>query len=167
MQGLVQDPSGAVVPKATVTLVNSGTQVTRTTTTDDGGTYRFLSLAPGAYRLTVEASGYSKSESDITLLTEQTLNVPITLKVGAVTEAVNVTAEVPLVNTAETRNQLTLETDSLSSLPLAGRSFISLVTLAPGVSGLGTMGGASLPRQWVCTLICPIHKLEELVAEQT
>ena len=141
VQGVVQDSSGAVVPKATVTLVNAGTQVTRTTTSDQDGNFRILSLAPGAYKLTVEASGYAKSESDITLLTEQNLNVPVTLKVGSVTEAVTVTTEAPLVNTAETRNQLTLQTDSLSSLPLAGRSFISLVTLAPGVSGLGTMGG--------------------------
>ena len=47
VQGVVQDPSGAVVPKATVTLVNTGTQVTRTTATDENGNYRFLSLAPG------------------------------------------------------------------------------------------------------------------------
>ena len=51
------------------------------------------------------------------------------------------TGETPLVNTAETRNQMTLQTDSFSTLPLAGRSYISLATLAPGVSGLGTMGG--------------------------
>src|SRR3954469_10185936 len=122
VQGVVQDPSGAVVPKATVTLVNTGTQVTRSAETDVNGNYRFLSLAPGAYKITVEASGYSKSESDITLLTEQNLNVPITLRVGATTESINVSSEGPLVNTAETRNQLTLETDSLSSLPLAGRN---------------------------------------------
>src|SRR5437773_89642 len=78
LQGVVQDPSGAVVPKATVTIVNTGTQLTKTATTDDGGNYRFLSLAPGAYKVTVEASGYAKSESDVTLLTEQNLNVPIT-----------------------------------------------------------------------------------------
>src|SRR5437588_1286238 len=120
VQGAVQDPTGGAVPKATITLVNTGTQVSRNTASDENGNFRFLSLAPGAYKVTVEASGYAKSETDITLLTEQNLNVPITLKVGAVTEAVNVTSEAPLVNTAETRNQLTLETDSLSSLPLAG-----------------------------------------------
>src|SRR5262249_25665116 len=76
-----------------------------------------------------------------TLQTNQTLNVPISLEVGAVTEDVVVEAASPLVNTAETRNQMTLETDSLSSLPLAGRSYISLASMAPGVSGLGTMGG--------------------------
>ena len=52
-----------------------------------------------------------------------------------------VSGETPLVNVAETRNQLTLETESLSDLPMPGRSFIGLVTQAPGVSGLGTMGG--------------------------
>src|SRR5207248_7440309 len=78
VQGVVQDPSGAVISKATVTLVNTGTQLTKTTTTDEGGNYRFLSLAPGGYKITAEASGYAKSESDITLLTEQTLGVPIT-----------------------------------------------------------------------------------------
>jgi len=71
LQGIVQDPSGAVVPKANVTLVNTATQVSRATTSDGNGNYRFVSLAPGAYKISVEAPGYSKSESDVTLLTEQ------------------------------------------------------------------------------------------------
>ena len=143
IQGTVQDPSGAGIPKATVTLVNVATQVTATTVSDSGGNYRFVSLAPGAYKITVEASGFSKSEHPVTLQTNQTLDVPISLKVGAVTEAVTVSAEAPLVNTAETRNQLTLEPQSLQTLPLAGRSFTSLVTFAPGVSGLGVVGGGT------------------------
>ncbi|HEY7617141.1 MAG TPA: carboxypeptidase-like regulatory domain-containing protein, partial [Terriglobales bacterium] len=143
IQGTVQDPSGAGIPKATVTLVNQANEVTSTTTTDTGGNYRFVSLAPGPYKLTVEASGFRKTEYPITLQTNQTLEVPVSLKVGAVTEAVTVSAEAPLVNTAETRTQLTLETPALSTLPLAGRSFTSLVTLAPGVSGLGVVGGGT------------------------
>ncbi len=141
VQGVVQDPSGAVVPKATVTMVNAATQVTRTTTSDENGNYRFLSLAPGAYRITVEASGYAKSQSDVTLLTEQNLNVPITLKVGAVTEAVSVTSTSAVVDTADSRNQLTLENSGVAELPVAGRNLVTLTTLAPGVSGLGTTGG--------------------------
>src|SRR5881392_3717557 len=141
VQGVVQDPSGAVVPKATVTIVNTGTQLTKTATTDEGGNYRFLSLAPGAYRVTVEASGYAKSESDVTLLTEQNLNVPITLKVGAITEAVTVTSQSPVVDTADSRNQLTLENQAVAQLPVVGRNLVTLTTLAPGVSGLGTTGG--------------------------
>ncbi|MBV9183324.1 MAG: TonB-dependent receptor [Acidobacteria bacterium] len=143
VQGVVQDPSGAVVPKATITLVNLGTQVTRTTSTDENGNFRFVSLAPGGYKVTAEASGYAKSESNITLLTEQNLNVPITLKVGAVTEAVNVTSTSPVVDTADSRTQLTLENQAVAQLPIVGRNLVTLVTLAPGVSGLGTSASGS------------------------
>ena len=143
VQGTVQDPSGAGIPKATVTLVNAATKVSAIATTDTSGGYRFVSLAPGSYTVTAEASGFAKGERSLTLQTNQTLEVPLSLKVGSVTEAVTVSAEVPLVNTAETRNQLTLETPALSTLPLAGRSFTSLVTVAPGVSGLGVVGGGT------------------------
>src|SRR5258708_14242809 len=142
IQGTVSDPSSAAVGQAKVDLVNVVTKVSATTTTDASGDYRFLSLAPGSYKITVEASGFGKAESTATLETNQNLNVPISLKVGTATEAVTVTAEAPLVNTAETRNQLTLETQELSTLPLQGRSMISLVTLASGVTGRGGTGGA-------------------------
>ncbi len=143
VQGAVQDSSGAVVPKATVILTNVGTQATRTTVTDPDGNFRFVSLAPGSYKLSVEASGYSRSESTITLLTEQNLNVPVTLKVGAVTEAVTVTSATPVVDTADSRTQLTLENQAVAELPIVGRNLVTLVTLAPGASGLGTSGSGS------------------------
>ena len=99
---------------------------------------RFLSLAPGDYKIRVEAPGFSAAESNVHLEYNQTLNVPMEVKVGAATEAITVTDQAPLLNTSETRNQQTLQTQELNTLPLAGRSMISLVTLAPGVSGLGT-----------------------------
>ena len=74
----------------------------------------------------------------MTLLTEQNLNVPITLKVGSISEAVNVTAEAPVVDTADSRTHLTLENQAVAQLPIVGRNLVTLVTLAPGVSGLGT-----------------------------
>src|SRR6267143_2266551 len=141
IQGTVTDPSGGAVAQAKVDLMNVVTKVSATTISDASGSYRFLSLAPGSYKITVEASGFGKAESTVTLETNQNLNVPISLKVGTATEAVTVTAEAPLVNTAETRNQLTLETQELSALPVAGRNMLSLVSLAPGVSGLGLAGG--------------------------
>ena len=67
--------------------------------------------------------------------------MPITLKVGAATESVVVTTEPPILNTAETRNQQTLQAQELSTLPLAGRNMLSLISVAPGVSGLGLAGG--------------------------
>src|SRR5947208_498238 len=143
MQGTVSDPSGAAVAQAKVTLINVATQVSATTNTDASGSYRFLSLAPGSYKITVEAAGFAKAEATVTLETNQNLNIPISVKVGTATQAVTVTAEVPLLNTAETRNQMTLETQELATLPLAGRNLFSLVSLAPGVSGLGNAGGSA------------------------
>lgn len=141
IQGIVQDPSGAGVPKAKIQLVNVATNVSQTTATDDAGNYRFVSLAPGNYTITVEVSGFRKSEVTVTLLTEQNLNVPIALKVGTLAEAVSVTAEVPVVDTADSRNQLTLENNTVAQLPIPGRNLVTLTTYAPGVTGLGTTGG--------------------------
>jgi hypothetical protein len=143
IQGTVADPSSAGVPQAKVALLNLATQASAATTTDGTGGFRFLSLAPGPYKITVEAAGFAKAEVTVNLDTNQNLNVPISVKVGAETETVTVTAEAQLVNTTETRNQMTLETQALSTLPLAGRSMFSLVTVAPGVSGKGTTGGGS------------------------
>jgi len=141
IQGVVQDPSGANVPNAKVTLVNRATHVTASSMSDASGNYRFVSLAPGDYDITVEAGGFAKSQASVTLFTEQNLNLPISLKVGATTEAVTVTTEAPVVDTADSRNALTLENSGVAQLPVAGRNLVTLTTLAPGVSGLGTMGG--------------------------
>ena len=139
--GLVQDPSGAAVAAAKITLVNPATSITSSTVSDASGNYRFLSLAPGTYRVTAEATGFSKAAVDVTLLTEQNLSVPIKLAVGSATQAVTVTAESPVVDTVDSRNQLTLENNAVRDLPVPGRNMVTLTTLAPGVSGLGTTGG--------------------------
>src|SRR6202041_3110347 len=88
-------------------------------------------------------AGFTKSEVDVTLLTEQNLNVPIALKVGSVSEALTVTTEAPVVDTADSRTQLTLENQTVAQLPIIGRNLVTLVTLAPGVSGLGTSSSGS------------------------
>jgi len=124
-------------------LLNTATQVSQETTSNDNGEYRFASLAPGAYKITASASGFAATEVNATLATSQNLNVPVSLTVAGSTQAVEVTGEMPVVNTAETRTQLTLGTQTLSALPLAGRNMISLVTLAPGVTGVGTSAGGS------------------------
>jgi hypothetical protein len=141
IQGTVTDPTEATVAQAKVALENLTTHISATTTTDSEGGYRFLSLAPGSYTISVEAPGFSKTTLTVTLVTNQNLNVPVGLKVGVTTESVTVTAENPLLNTTETRNQMTLASDELSTLPLPGRNMLGLVTVAPGVSGLGLAGG--------------------------
>ena len=143
IQGTVTDPAGAVVPNAKIQLKNTETSVTATTASDTEGNYRFVSLAPGSYQLTVEAAGFNTTAIPFALETSQNLNVPVSMKVASSSQTVEVTGEVPVLNTAESRNQMTLESAALSDLPLAGRNMISLVTLAPGVIGIGTVTGGS------------------------
>ncbi len=143
IQGTVQDPASAVVPNAKVQLKNAQTGVVTATLSDSEGNYRFVSLAPGSYTISVQASGFNTSTVTFALETSQNLNLPIAMKVASASQAIEVTGEVPVLNTAESRNQMTLETQALSNLPLAGRNMISLVTLAPGVIGKGTVSGGS------------------------
>ena len=143
IQGVIQDPSGAGVARAQIILVNTGTGVQQTATSDPSGNYRFVSLAPGNYKISVEASGFSKSEADVALLTEQNLSLPITLKVGSASESIVVSTEAPIVDTADSRNELTLDNKGVAELPIVGRNLVTLVTMAPGVSGLGTSSSGS------------------------
>ena len=143
IQGEVKDPSGAGVAKASIQILNTATGVTAVQTSDDAGNYRFVSLAPGSYKITVQAAGFAKSEADVTLLTEQNLNVRLFLKVGSISESVVVTTEAPVVDTADSRTQMTIENQAVAQLPIIGRNLVTLVTMAPGVSGLGTSTSGS------------------------
>ncbi|MGD0891686.1 MAG: TonB-dependent receptor [Terracidiphilus sp.] len=143
IDGLVTDPNGAIIPNAKLILTNDGTGEQRTAVSDATGLYTFVSLAPANYHLVTAAAGFAKSSTPIILQTGQVLNVPVKLVVGAAAETVQVTTETPVLDTADTRVQETLSTDTLSALPLAGRSMISLVTLSPGVSGLGVTSNGS------------------------
>ena len=142
ISGNVQDPTGTSVPAASVTLTNVSTSEALTTKTDSGGSYRFVSLAPGNYKMIVTATGFATTNLSLTLLTEQTLNVPVQLSMGTIAEKVEVTGEAPTINTADSRTQLTIESQAVSELPLQGRNLIALTTLAPGVVGLGLVGGS-------------------------
>jgi Carboxypeptidase regulatory-like domain len=137
IQGVVQDPAGAGVPKASITLVNTATTVTAKTTSDGSGNYRFVSLAPGSYKISATASGFSTTDTQVTLTTGENLNVPMSLSLASAATAVEVTGTAPVVDTGETRNQQTIQSEELSALPIAGRNMVGLVTLAPGVSGRG------------------------------
>src|SRR3954452_12081502 len=143
IQGTIQDPAGAVVPNAKVQLKNTETGVSTATTSDSEGNYRFVSLPPGSYQILADASGFNTTTVAFSLATSQNLNIPVAMKVAAATASVEITGEAPVLNTAESRNQMTLPSHALSNLPLAGRNMISLVTLAPGVIGTGTVSGGS------------------------
>src|SRR3984885_13363654 len=142
--GVVQDATGAAVPKANVVLVQVGTDVTRAAVSDTNGAFNFVSLAPATYEVSAEAGGFAKTVERIILDTNQTLSVTLSLSLKSVTSSVEVTEQAPVLNPAEQRNQMTLEHQAVDELPVAGRSIVGLATLAPGVTGLGT-GTANAP----------------------
>ena len=143
LQGIVQDPSGAFVAGATVKLTNTATDVTQTTSTDSGGNYRFASLAPGKYQVKVTAKGLAGSTVELNLLTAQVMNLPVTMGLAAQAEAVTVSGAAPVLDTSDSRSEMTLSNTAISALPLAGRNLISMIAVTPGVEGTGTISGGS------------------------
>lgn len=141
--GTVVDPSGAVVPNATLQLTNDGTGQVDTAKSNSAGAFTFPSLAPGNYHLKTTAKGFSSTTVPVILETNQTLNVPVKMSVAGSVQTVNVSTQSPLLNTADSRIQETIPARTLSQLPLAGENMISLVTLAPGVTGTGVTSNGS------------------------
>ena len=92
IEGNVTDPSGAEIANASITLVNTATNVSQKTTSGTDGNYRFVSLAPGSYKISGTGSGFQTTNTTITLTTGQNLNVPIGLQVAGTSTSVEVTA---------------------------------------------------------------------------
>jgi hypothetical protein len=138
IQGTVNDQNGAAIPGATILLTNMDTGAGRTVISGPYGDYHFISLGSGRYMVKAAAKGFSESTVTIQLTTAQTLEVPIKMLVGTANQTVEVTTEAPNLDTAETRSEDTIAAAQLSSLPLGERSLFPLITLAPGVQGLGS-----------------------------
>ncbi len=138
VQGTVEDNSGSAIASSTVTLTNVDNKVTQTAKSNASGVYRFSSLAPGNYQVAGAAPGFSSTKTSFTLTTAETRDVTITLSVGSVSSQVEVTEQAPLLDTSDSRNELTLNTAAFEQLPLAARNPLALITLAPGVTGLGS-----------------------------
>ena len=143
IQGTVLDQNGAALSGAHLRLTNANTGVEASAVSNATGGYRFLSLAPGQYKLETQASGFAKATVTLTLETDQTLDVPVNLSVASANITVAVTGEPPVLDTAETRNQMTLEQHTVDGMPLAARDLTTLITMAPGVTGLGLVTGGT------------------------
>ncbi len=131
--GTVQDSSGAVVPHATVTLTNEGTNVINTTLTGPQGFYTFPNLNPGEYTVSVSASGFKKVISPHNVVqVEQTTSVNLTLQPGAVSTEVTVTGATPMVETTTSDLGTTISQAQINNLPVNGRIPAMLMQLAPG-----------------------------------
>jgi hypothetical protein len=146
LTGTVKDSSGAVVPNATVTATNLGTDQVRTSTTDAGGTYKFGFLPPGAYKLKFEATGFNTPEvPSVTIIVTETDVLDETLQVGAQTQQVEVHAETEQVQTASSTVGTTVTGNTLSNIPLTTRNYTTVLGLAAGAN-VGVYNATQLGR---------------------
>ena len=132
--GLVRDESGAIVPKATVTVTNVQTNISVKTETDESGAYVIPSLRPGEYSVTVESSGFRKFvRTGVTLQVAQVARVDLTLQTGGLTETVEVVGATSLLDTQTSSRGLVIDQKKIVELPLNGRDYNQLALLSPGV----------------------------------
>src|SRR5262252_130407 len=149
--GRVADDSGAVVPGATITVTNTGTNESRSVVVNDNGDYAIPQLPPGQYTLTAEYTGFNKVvRSGIVLETGQQARLDLVLKVGAVAEDVEVIAAAALVTTENATIGNVVDRQKIAELPLNGRDYLQLAFLQPNVfvtaqgSNLGFRGGLNV-----------------------
>lgn len=135
ISGTVRDPSGAVIPAATVITVNTQTGVKRTTTSDSRGFYSFPELPIGDYKILIQKTGFKQYEQQGLVINVNTaLRVDAALEVGAVSQAVTVSSAAVHVSTTSTQLGEVISGTKMVSLPLNGRSYTDLLALQPGVA---------------------------------
>lgn len=148
VQGLVTDPSGAVVPNASIVAEGDKLIAKATTTTDSHGFYRLNALPPGTYTLTVSGGGMKAKATDLVLLAGDLPNLNIKLTLGAETE-INVSTSVAMVDVTQSKVETTISRETLNLIP-KGRSFQSVIPFAPGarqepLQSLATLNGSTTP----------------------
>jgi hypothetical protein len=147
--GTVKDPTGAPVAGARIQAHHEETNEERVVTTNQEGYYEFPLLAPGHYRLQAEATGFEKEISAVFELAVGTRpRVDLALRVGSVSETLEVRATAPQINTTTTDLGVVMPRERIDELPLNGRNFQDLVELQAGVvnapgSSAGARGGIS------------------------
>jgi hypothetical protein len=134
IRGTVNDPSGAIVPGATVIVTLTGTDTTRTVTSDSDGSFTIPELAVGSYDLTTDAQGFKKSVTKNVVVTIGHVNfITVTLQVGGSSDTVTVEANAVQVETTSTQLGGVMTDTSIRELPLNTRNAYQLLQLQPGV----------------------------------
>lgn len=146
--GTVTDASGAVVPGATVKVINPATNLTREVATNEDGNFRVDQLPVGVYQVEFEKQGFKKEiRANVKVDIDQRARLDAALSAGAVTEVVNINAETSLIQRDDSALGQVIEERKIVTLPLNGRNFSQLAYIVPGAfaprpgSGLGARGG--------------------------
>ncbi|HUI56680.1 MAG TPA: TonB-dependent receptor [Bryobacteraceae bacterium] len=139
--GTLTDPSGAVIPAASVTVKNTDTGIERAIQTNEAGIYVAPFLQPGHYEVRAAKAGFATIvRKDLTLQVGQTLTVSLSLTVQAAQQEVTVTGQAPVVDPEKTENSQVVSEAAVSNLPIAGRRWDAFVLLTPNVTTDGTSG---------------------------
>jgi Carboxypeptidase regulatory-like domain/TonB dependent receptor-like, beta-barrel len=142
--GKLLDQSQAALPGATVTVTLSQTGAVRTTVTEADGTYTVTNLGPGTYVVKFELSGFNSQEQTVVLGVGQVKPVDATMGVAAVTEQVTVQAQAPVLDISSAKIGVNVSPEEVENLPVNGRNFANLMTLATGATSDGNGGWASV-----------------------
>ncbi|MGH2507843.1 MAG: carboxypeptidase-like regulatory domain-containing protein, partial [Ktedonobacteraceae bacterium] len=133
--GVVKDTSGAVIPKAAITVLNQATGVVHRTTTSASGNYVIPALLPGTYSITASKSGFqTRTETGEALTVTARLAVSFTLPLGQVTQQVTVSAAAVHLDTASASLGQVIDQKAITTLPLNGRDFVQLTSLGVGTT---------------------------------
>jgi Carboxypeptidase regulatory-like domain len=148
--GIVSDPSGAVVPNATVTIKNNGTGHTQTATSNAAGVYRFSLLSPGSYTVTAGASGFQNTSQSVTVTVGQAATLNLQLAVGSSSQTVEVTAEAGMLQAQNGNISTTFSNEQVQLAPNPGNDLSYIVQSAPGAvmntqAGYGNSSTYGLP----------------------
>jgi len=135
LNGVVRDSSGAVIPRATVTLHNTNTGTERESVTNDSGLYAFVSVPPGEYSLIVRKDGFTTAtQAGLRVLVNQASTQDFALGIGSTAQSVTVEASAVNLETGNATLGTVIESKQVTNLPLNGRNFTQLLALTPGVS---------------------------------
>ncbi len=160
INGVVRDPSGAVVPNASITLQNAETSVENTTVTNKAGVYSIVSVQPGRYVLRATASGFSSKQVEaVSVTVGQIVSLDVSLAVGSESSVVTVQGSTAQLETSNASLGTVIGTQQTNDLPLNGRNFTELLTLTPGVTAVNTAqnagGGFSTPSAITSEVVIP------------
>lgn len=147
VSGLVADPSGAVVPGATIQLKNQATGVTRSTVSTAAGLYSFVAVPPGTYEVTTSQTGFQKMvQNHVTVTVDQITTLNVTLTIGSISQVVTVNASQDLGETTNSTVGQLIGAATIDRVPLVTRDVYELVQLSAGViPANGTPNAADTP----------------------
>jgi len=138
LRGTITDPKGAVIPGATVTLVNPQTSYTRTTKTNSQGLYQFLEVLPATYKLSAAATGFATlAQDNVILMVNTPATLDLQMQVAGQAVTVEVTGSAPLVNTTDASLGHAFNVDQIKDLPFEGRDPTGILSLQAGVAYTG------------------------------